>query len=36
MQNLGTVHGYTPISEEKRKTYAKNEFREIENPNLPK
>ena len=36
MQNLSTVHGYTAISEEKRKTYAKNEFRELENPNLPK
>ena len=36
MQNLSTVHGYTAISEEKRKTYAKNEFRELETPNLPK
>ena len=36
MQNLSTLHGYTAISEEKRKTYAKNEFRELENPNLPK
>ena len=36
MQNLSTVHGYTAISEEKRKTYAKNEFRELENHNLPK
>ena len=35
MQNLITFHGYTAISEEKRKTYAKNEFRELENPNLP-
>ena len=30
------LHGYTAISEEKRKTYAKNEFRELEKPNLPK
>ena len=36
MQNLSTLHGYTAISEEKRKTYGKNEFRELENPNLPK
>ena len=36
MQNLSTVYGYTTISEEKRKTYAKNEFRELENPYLPK
>ena len=36
MQNLSTVHGNTAISEEKRKTYTKNEFRELENPNLPK
>ena len=31
-----TFHRYTAISEEKRKTDAKNEFRELENPNLPK